>query len=43
MADCAQTIDYLKRWPCHRYEPFPVVTSEKVQKFNMDLNELKQD
>jgi len=40
MTGCSEAIEYLKRWPTHKFEPFPVVTSEKIQKYNMDLNDL---
>jgi hypothetical protein len=38
---CAENIAYLKKWPQKRYEPLPVLDEEKVQKYNMDANDVE--
>ena len=38
MAECSDNISYLKRWPEDKYEPFPILNEEKVERYNMDEN-----
>ncbi len=35
---CEQNIAYLKKWPVNPFTPFPLITEQKVEKYNLDLN-----
>jgi len=39
---CEENISYLKNWP-QGLTPWPKITEEKVEKYNMDLNKLDKN
>ena len=43
MAECSDNISYLKRWPEDKYEPFPILNEEKMERYNMDENQLEDN
>jgi hypothetical protein len=40
MSEISENISYLKTWPNGKLVPLPIISSETVEKYNLDSNKL---